>query len=755
MRAIRSVAIGIVLGSFVAGYDVCAQEAPKLRTIERQRVDNELTAREANRQTQQVVNPEAALEVGAKLNGEAPKALKKGAPVAFGGLPRSDIVLPKMAPLSKETKDKLARAAQSAMNAKAVRQTTIGMRVVDLDTGEIVYAKHADKYLKPASNTKLITTAAALAIFGPEHQFESELLARGKVKDGVVHGDLQLYIDHDFTWSTRFYDSGDTPMVGLAQQLQEAGIKKVTGNLIVSGYVVYGGVATNTLSTKSHLQSAGRRFGEIMRRKGISYKGLSIRQTEKKEGEPVATWKSPVLAQAIVPLNRVSHNEYADMLLLAIGARSGKNTYEAGAQAEIEWLKSIGLETKNVRLNDGSGLSHDNRVSPKLLTELTSWVLKESTFGREWAASLSISGYDGTYGGRLANDAGKGRVYAKSGTLRDVISGSGFFVNRYDGHTYAFSVIVNGSRNRKLTRQAIDRMVMPFLGDFRGATKVSAPVFASYQKESDGRVVARWNAVERALGYRVYSSTDGNHWSVAAETKDTVLVMPDSARHLRLSAVMSDGSESAPSLIYSYRPGERSMAIVEMASCRSDEAMRPASHLISHEVPLAQFVDDSWGVYTTSQSVENANGALFHTVACQGKMAWNGEAYQSALDAGMPIIVNAVDAHQSSQTQEACDPRRGKVLGCYGDAIVSMDRRFGDRRDNLRLRKAAGTGSSRPSKVDVWKGAEPVGELADATIMVREESETSGDLTIVGLDLQALDSQKALHAAWQLASPGN
>ena len=438
------------------------------------------------------------------------------------------------------------------------------------------------------------------------------------------------------------------------------------------------------------------------------------------------------------------------MLLLAIAAKNGKNTYEAGAKAELAWLESIGIETKNVRLNDGSGLSHDNRVSPKMLTDLTAWVLKESSFGREWAASLSISGYDGTYGGRLANDDGKGRVYAKSGTLRDVISGSGFFVNRYDGHTYAFSVIVNGSRNRKLTRQAIDRMVMPFLGNFRSVQRVAAPVFSSYRKEADGRVVARWNPVPKATGYRVYSSVDGAHWSVAAETKDTVLIMPDSARHLRLSAVLPDGAESAPSLIYSYRPGERSMAIVEMAQCRSDEAMRPASHFVSHEMPLAQFVGDSWGVFTTSQSVDNAQGALFHTVACQGKMAWNDEAYRRAIDAKMPIIVDAVDAHQSTQTQEACDPRQGKVLGCYAEAVVTKDRRFGDRRENLRLRKAAGTGSSRPSAIGIWKGAKSVGNMADATVMAREKSANGSDLAIVGIDLQALDSQKALQAAWKL-----
>lgn len=731
---------GVLCGSLSA--QALCQEAPKLRTIERVRkaeggVDESKGASERND-----IIPVAS-ERAAKANGASVK-------VDGGVLPRSDIALPKPLSVSAEAKKKLAQSVESAMRAKALKQTTIGMVVIDLDSGEVVYSKNADKRLKPASNTKLVTTAAALAILGPEYQFESALLKRGKVENGVLKGDLQLYIDHDFTWSTRFYATGDTPLVGLISQLKAAGIQKITGNVIVSGYVVYGGMATNTLSVSGHLQRAANQFGALLRKNKISYGALSVKQNAKKEGNSVAVWRSPVLSQAIVPLNRVSHNEYADMLLLAIGAhKSGKSTNEAGAKAELAWLKSIGLDTKGIQFFDGSGLSHDNRVSASFLTHLTSWVLRESTFAREWAASLSISGYDGTYGGRLATADGKGRVYAKSGTLRDVISGSGFLINKYDGHTYAFSVLVNGSRNRKLTRQAIDRMVMPFLGDFLGVRKPGVPAFVSYRKESDSRVVARWSAVPNALGYRVYQSTDGNRWSVAAETKDTVLIMPDEARHLRLTAVSAGGAESEPSLIYSYRPGEKSMAIVEMAQCRSDEAMRPASHRVAHEVPLARFIGESWGVFTTSQSIDGAQGALLHSTSCAGKVAWKTDVVQKAMDVDIPIIVNVVDAHLSAQVQGECAPDAGKLLGCYGEPVVTKDRRIGVKKDNTRLRKAAGTGSSRPSSVSVWKGAESTLEMGGMTVSTHQKAPSGRDVHIVGFDIQGLDSQKTLDAAWK------
>lgn len=717
----------------LSAIQVQAQEAPKLRTIERVVVD-------ANAQA----STEAAVGSKEKTETAAAKPPARSLPV-------SDIQLPSAPEVPKSVLKELAKSVSIAMGDKAVRNTTIGMHVVDLDSGQVLYEHSANKDLKPASNTKLITTACALGIFGADYQFESSLLSRGKVEKGVLNGDLQLYIDHDFTWSTRFYASGDTPLLYLVEQLKAAGIRKVTGNIIVSGYVVYGGQATGTLSTAAHLRSAANRFAAILKRNGISHAGLQIKQAQKPDGKVVAKWLSPVLSEAIVPLNRVSHNEYADMLLLAIAHKvSGKNTYEAGAKAEIDYLRSVGLPVDGIKLKDGSGLSHDNRVSASFFTSLVSWVLKQSGFGREWAASLSISGYDGTYGGRLISDDGKGRVYAKSGTLRDTISGSGFFVNRYDGHTYAFSIMVNGSSNRKLTRNAIDRMVRPFLANYMKTQRPNAPQMTSFRQEADGRVMARWSGAKGAAGYRLYQSNDGgNTWKIAAETKDNALVMPEREAHIRVTAVNSNGDESQPSLIFSYRPGKKMMTIHEMAQCRSDEAMRPDGHVVVHERTLASFIDASWGVETVRDHASPKDGILMHSVACQGKISWDEAAFRRAMEAKIPVIVNVSDAHLSNESKETCDPIHGKVLGCYADAIVTKDRRIGEAQLNYRLRKAAGTGSARPSAVSMWKNAESKIKMAGASVAARADHQ-GGSVSVVGVDLQAMDSQKSLDAAWRL-----
>lgn len=717
-----------------------AQDAPVLRTIDRKQVQSQTVSNGSRENTQTDAAPKTP-----------PAALKTTE--KKGLLPSSNIVLKPPVTASKKIKQSLAQQVGIALGDKAVRNATVGIHILDLDSGDVVYSKNADRYLKPASNTKLLTTAAALAILGPDYQFESTFLSQGKIRNGVLDGDLQLHIDHDFTWSTRFYNAGNVPLLGLIDQLKAAGVKKITGKVIVSGYVVYGGVATGTLNASLHLHRVGAQLSQILGKNKISHAGLVYRQNEAPRGKPLGTWKSPMLSEAIVPLNRVSHNEYADMLMLAIGAKkSGKNTFEAGAKAVMAWAQSIGLPTKNLRVHDGSGLSHDNRISPAFFTQLTSWVLTRSDFAREWAASLSIAGYDGTYGGRFMTEEGRGRVYAKSGTLRDVISGSGFFVNRYDHHTYAFSVIVNGNQNRKQTRAAIDRMIRPFLGDFLESPPPAPPRLSSFMQEPDGRVVARWEACANAQGYRIYRSHGGDRWESVAETRDTVLIMPDEQADLRVTAVDDKGGESLPSMIFSYRPGKKKMTVLDLAECRSDDAMRPAGHLLVHERPLAQLVPKDWGIQTARNTLPASSDALIlHSVACNGRLAWNQNFFDQALSMQIPVIVNLVDAHlDPAKTSGPCAPLDGKVTGCYGDPVVTKDRRIASRKDNHRQRKAAGTGSSRPSSVASWKNAQISLSMDGTAVAVTEKTSR---VSIVGIDLQALDSQKTLDAVWRAIMP--
>jgi D-alanyl-D-alanine carboxypeptidase/D-alanyl-D-alanine-endopeptidase (penicillin-binding protein 4) len=76
-----------------------------------------------------------------------------------------------------------ARELEAALDAIAAGSPMAGARtgvlVTDVETGQVLYAKDADVLLNPASNVKLVTSAAALARLGPEHRFDTELYVDG------------------------------------------------------------------------------------------------------------------------------------------------------------------------------------------------------------------------------------------------------------------------------------------------------------------------------------------------------------------------------------------------------------------------------------------------------------------------------------------------------------------------------------------------------------------------------------------------
>ena len=107
-----------------------------------------------------------------------------------------------------------------------------GVLVVSLDTNDTVFSVQPEVPLAPASNVKLLTTAAALHVLGPEYRFRTYVLADGPVRDGVVDGDLVLYGTGDPGISDRFYGSKEEVFNRLIDQLELAGIHTVTGDLV-------------------------------------------------------------------------------------------------------------------------------------------------------------------------------------------------------------------------------------------------------------------------------------------------------------------------------------------------------------------------------------------------------------------------------------------------------------------------------------------------------------------------------------------
>jgi len=107
--------------------------------------------------------------------------------------------------------------------------------VVSLDRGDTLFSHDPDLSLVPASNMKLVTTAAALHHLGPNYRFRTWAMADAPVTDGRLEGDLVLFGTGDPGNSDRLRESQDSAFEELARQLRSAGVRSIAGDVVVDG----------------------------------------------------------------------------------------------------------------------------------------------------------------------------------------------------------------------------------------------------------------------------------------------------------------------------------------------------------------------------------------------------------------------------------------------------------------------------------------------------------------------------------------
>src|SRR6266496_768660 len=107
------------------------------------------------------------------------------------------------------------------------------VKIVSLDTGAIIYEQNANKFVRPASNMKLYTVAAALDRLTPDYHFVTSIYANEKPDNGTIKGDLIIYGRGDPSIAARF-NNGDyfKGINDLADRIVAAGVKQVKGDLV-------------------------------------------------------------------------------------------------------------------------------------------------------------------------------------------------------------------------------------------------------------------------------------------------------------------------------------------------------------------------------------------------------------------------------------------------------------------------------------------------------------------------------------------
>jgi D-alanyl-D-alanine carboxypeptidase/D-alanyl-D-alanine-endopeptidase (penicillin-binding protein 4) len=127
------------------------------------------------------------------------------------------------------------RAKISEVLAKPeLSSAMVGIKVVSLDNGRVLFEANAEKLLRPASNMKLYTVAAALDRLSPDYRFSTSIYANTRPDAaGVIHGNLTIYGRGDPSIAARF-NNGDyfKGINDLADRIAAAGVKRVEGDLV-------------------------------------------------------------------------------------------------------------------------------------------------------------------------------------------------------------------------------------------------------------------------------------------------------------------------------------------------------------------------------------------------------------------------------------------------------------------------------------------------------------------------------------------
>jgi D-alanyl-D-alanine carboxypeptidase/D-alanyl-D-alanine-endopeptidase (penicillin-binding protein 4) len=122
-------------------------------------------------------------------------------------------------------------------------------------------------------------------------------------------------------------------------------------------------------------------------------------------------------------------------------------------------LAKEGIETSALRIDNGSGLFDGGALTAGSLAELLARAQRDPRLGAELVAQLSIGGVDGTLRHRFRDLPAGSVVRAKTGTLANATTLSGYLTA--EGRTLAFSVLVNGARGKTVAlRSDIDRFVV-------------------------------------------------------------------------------------------------------------------------------------------------------------------------------------------------------------------------------------------------------------------------------------------------------
>jgi D-alanyl-D-alanine carboxypeptidase len=321
-----------------------------------------------------------------------------------------------------------------------------GVILIDKASGEVIYESGSTKARTPASVLKLTTAATIALTLDASTVFKTAIYKTEKRGVFVIWGENDPWI----TSNAKYRDANKRaymPKLIKAAFASDKKLKKIT--------LIYKGV------NNSDIYYAKK---ALKRRASVAYKPLSKNiEVESLITEKLSEVESPPLSKMIRFAMLYSDNVLSQRLAMLATGKNGYPLNKDGLNDMAhEKLTSLGIDTKGMKLVDGSGLSGANRVSAVTVSQLLLKIRSESQLKVVYD-SLPVGGESGTLIGRYHTTAPQavGIVKAKTGSTRHTVSLAGYTSS--GEKEYVFVVIADGvgrtKRSQNAARSAIDRML--------------------------------------------------------------------------------------------------------------------------------------------------------------------------------------------------------------------------------------------------------------------------------------------------------
>jgi D-alanyl-D-alanine carboxypeptidase/D-alanyl-D-alanine-endopeptidase (penicillin-binding protein 4) len=370
-------------------------------------------------------------------------------------------------------------AGLPALQAELTRQTGIAgpgssAFAYDLSAHQTLFSVRSGVLRPPASVEKLYTATTALERLGPAARLSTTVLGEGTLgAEGVWEGSLFLRGGGDPTFGSQSFIRSHYGGLGasvsalVAQLVHGEGIREVTGSIegdesylnsargepssgfapdpflegTLSGLAFDRGQSGSEGGPHAPALYAAHQLWAALKHAGVRVDGAVGSAVTPASARPLASVRSPTLAQLLGLMLPPSDNFFAETLLKDLGARFG-GAGSTGAGAAVV-KATIGADFGiHPQVVDGSGLSRSDHTSTAQVAGLLI-ALASTPLGAVLRGDLAVAGHTGTLAHRMRGSAASGNCQGKTGTLIGASNLVGY-CNSASGHLLVFASFDDG-----------------------------------------------------------------------------------------------------------------------------------------------------------------------------------------------------------------------------------------------------------------------------------------------------------------------